>query len=95
MWFEWKANRNVIDTFIYIATLKKEQSLYAGNIVEFRNVKSVMRAPMVRKYHRKHPKLSLAEIINWQHASRVITIFHSFIKGSTALCWALASFSVS
>jgi hypothetical protein len=64
MRFEWKANRNVIDAVIYIATLKKEQTLYAGNIVEFRNAKFVMRAPVVRKYHRKHPKLSIVEIIN-------------------------------
>jgi hypothetical protein len=74
MGFEWKANRSVIDALIYIATLKKEQRFYVSNIVEFRNAKFVMPAQVVRKYHRKHPKLSIAEIINWQHASRGIFI---------------------
>jgi hypothetical protein len=47
MGFEWKANRNVIDAVIYIVTLKKGQTLYTGNDVEFRNAKFVMRVPVV------------------------------------------------
>jgi uncharacterized protein YkvS len=63
MKFEWKANRNVIDAATCIVTLKKGRRCHVGNIVEFRNAKSVMREPVVRISQK-------AQITSWQRASR-------------------------